>query len=632
MDIGPRVFSRQGTFLVGKPCVSIQTVSAHHWDVPEDDVCMNVVELEEMTLQEDEVMGLSDLYIAEPTENAQLTYTLQLQAQRGMLNAFGSSSYFRSQSSLQFTSTLPALNASLANVVYYPPPHWHGLDRVRIALTSVESHGHSALPGVNITVPIRVHSTDDRAKWVLPPTQVETLEDNIVRIEGLQLRSPDTGKLLLVDITVQNGTVTLGEVDGGLDIMSGSSSFAKSVRFRARKADANQALENLLYTPRTDWSGLDVISLSVQAGTQQVTSTLAVIVHPRNDPPRFEHNHTRVVTVIQGSANILPRVEALDVDDEVLTLGVTAREGSVQIDFSLPLFVLQMESRSLQVKGLKKTINAALASMQYTSGDFYGYDVVRLTITDVEGASATSSINLTVTRSNMPPRLIFPSFIDLSTRHVLEQAAVLTLGAAQSSTVPSVQRGDPPRPQLWRSEVLQPDKLRMLSWRYAAVSDPMTVRPASMVIAQDLIVYAAAHDEVYGHELWSTDGSLAGSRLVKDVRPGPASSDASWLTQHGDRVFFAADGIDTSWRLLSDECSGLRHAISPLLRGVAFVVAEDAKWIPEQQYDCPSGFYSMGTEEYREIVEQGDGLDAETVYASQCGWAHVTWKGQARTR
>ncbi|MBZ4373431.1 ELWxxDGT repeat protein [Corallococcus sp. AS-1-6] len=48
-------------------------------------------------------------------------------------------------------------------------------------------------------------------------------------------------------------------------------------------------------------------------------------------------------------------------------------------------------------------------------------------------------------------------------------------------------------------------------------------------------------DLSHGGELWRSDGTLPGTRLVKDVRPGPQGSQPSGLTVLDGRLYFAAD-------------------------------------------------------------------------------------------
>ena len=51
----------------------------------------------------------------------------------------------------------------------------------------------------------------------------------------------------------------------------------------------------------------------------------------------------------------------------------------------------------------------------------------------------------------------------------------------------------------------------------------------------------AASDGAAGHELWITDGTTAGTVLLKDINPGPASSEPRDFTLAAGKVYFSAD-------------------------------------------------------------------------------------------
>src|SRR3954452_17462882 len=53
--------------------------------------------------------------------------------------------------------------------------------------------------------------------------------------------------------------------------------------------------------------------------------------------------------------------------------------------------------------------------------------------------------------------------------------------------------------------------------------------------------YFTADDGVHGTELFATDGTAAGTRLVKDINPGRDSSSLLYLTTLDGVMYFSAD-------------------------------------------------------------------------------------------
>jgi ELWxxDGT repeat protein len=54
-------------------------------------------------------------------------------------------------------------------------------------------------------------------------------------------------------------------------------------------------------------------------------------------------------------------------------------------------------------------------------------------------------------------------------------------------------------------------------------------------------LFFVANDGASGTELWKSDGTAAGTVLVKDIAPGSLGSGPFWLTRVSNRVYFAAD-------------------------------------------------------------------------------------------
>lgn len=77
----------------------------------------------------------------------------------------------------------------------------------------------------------------------------------------------------------------------------------------------------------------------------------------------------------------------------------------------------------------------------------------------------------------------------------------------------------------------------------------------SLVRAGDR-AFLSAYDESHGQELWATDGTPAGTRMVTDLYPGARGSHPSFLQADGDTLTFRATGPGNQslfWRLAPGE-------------------------------------------------------------------------------
>jgi ELWxxDGT repeat protein len=90
--------------------------------------------------------------------------------------------------------------------------------------------------------------------------------------------------------------------------------------------------------------------------------------------------------------------------------------------------------------------------------------------------------------------------------------------------------------ELWRSDGTEAGTYRLKDVEPGpASSDPAWFQ------ALDGKLYFAASDSAAGRELWVTDGTVAGTTRVADVVPGPQSSDPAWLTASGASLWFAGN-------------------------------------------------------------------------------------------
>ena len=93
---------------------------------------------------------------------------------------------------------------------------------------------------------------------------------------------------------------------------------------------------------------------------------------------------------------------------------------------------------------------------------------------------------------------------------------------------------------------------------------------SDMAALGDQVVFAA-DDGVHGLELWITDGSALGTRLVADLRPGYSSSFIQTLTSAGDQAFFVAHVDDQRYALWrTDGTAKGTYSITPPGPGESF--------------------------------------------------------------
>ena len=93
--------------------------------------------------------------------------------------------------------------------------------------------------------------------------------------------------------------------------------------------------------------------------------------------------------------------------------------------------------------------------------------------------------------------------------------------------------------ELWKTDGTEAGSVLIKDFRPGVDANPIT-----NLINIGTNTYFNAIDGVVGNELWKTDGTTVGTVIVKDINPGPTSSSIQYSTSFKGQLFFAAnDGI-----------------------------------------------------------------------------------------
>ena len=106
--------------------------------------------------------------------------------------------------------------------------------------------------------------------------------------------------------------------------------------------------------------------------------------------------------------------------------------------------------------------------------------------------------------------------------------------------------------ELWKSDGTADGTVLVKDIRVGPAGSEVTPIPFQRVptsVDLDGALIFAADDGVNGYELWRSDGTAAGTVLVRDIFPGSAASDPRYFTKANGKVFFRALNGATGYEL-----------------------------------------------------------------------------------
>jgi ELWxxDGT repeat protein len=147
------------------------------------------------------------------------------------------------------------------------------------------------------------------------------------------------------------------------------------------------------------------------------------------------------------------------------------------------------------------------------------------------------------------------SHYDITTRELTEHQGLLYFFALDDAFVWN----------LWRSDGTEAGTVPLRPFQVPELGlDPPVFHLVSFA---GRLYFAADGGDGLGNELWTSDGTAAGTVLLRDVLPGEGSSWLAWLTVAGGRLFFAADDGEHGHELWTSDGTAagtrLAHDLAP---------------------------------------------------------------------
>ncbi len=215
-----------------------------------------------------------------------------------------------------------------------------------------------------------------------------------------------------LSLSVVNGTLKLNSTTG-LTFVSGSNN-SQSMTVSGTLTNLNSAMNGLVYTPTSGFSGSDYLQTSVedsndhQTGWATVNLTVSPVAPPSITAPAS-------VSAVENTTFAFSAANTISVADsggtsEQFTLSLV--HGSYTITLG-SLTVISSTQSTLEVSGTLSQLNTALATLDYVPAtNFVGTDTMSLSDTDTTtGLTGTASVTIAVTP--LPPSFTTPGAVYL---------------------------------------------------------------------------------------------------------------------------------------------------------------------------------------------------------------------------
>eukprot|EP00941_MAST-03F_sp_MAST-3F-sp1_P005705 g5705.t1 len=337
-------------------------------------------------------------------------------------------------SSLEFTATVPHINATLEKVAYdlIERPYWNGQDSLTVTLTDDSTTPPKTTSKVVI---VNVKSINTPPVWTLPANFVTVDEDVETNIgQNVSVADVDAGDTAQVKCTISTSDGSIS-IDENITNVTVQKVLKSDISFTGTITSVNAALATLsfLSKPNKNSRRGDIakitFSLDDNGNTgddivldHKITSAvLSVYVTAVNDAPTL----TAPVEITAKEENTLQLVgiSVADVDaDETFGATVelsieTKKGGHLSLSRISGLYVTESTDTKLKFQGSISNVNTALEGLTYTGqAEFNGDDIIEFSVSDLgntgkvfNNLQASKMITVHVLPVSDPPQILLPT-------------------------------------------------------------------------------------------------------------------------------------------------------------------------------------------------------------------------------
>ncbi len=197
--------------------------------------------------------------------------------------------------SMSFTGTIANLNAALNGVLFTPANNSVSTATLQIVTDDLGNTGSSGPVSTTSSVAIHIGAPANPANNVIPGAQTTTLNTPLIFMPANANAISIGSSWQDVQLTATHGKLTLSGTNG-LSFSSGTGTGDASMEFSGSQSAMNQALNGLIFTPATGYTGSAQIQVTTiippilgllfgSSQTSNIAVTIAAAPAPANQAP-----------------------------------------------------------------------------------------------------------------------------------------------------------------------------------------------------------------------------------------------------------------------------------------------------------------------------------------------------------